>query len=100
MEGKGNKLIAALRSRGPARCQFLGGPNARITASAGDTAMIRLWHEQNVQVKSERFLGVPGETRNIVVLKPPNRRRRLSGRGPFGARARQLATDNGRPLQF
>jgi hypothetical protein len=50
MEGKENKLITVPRSPGLARCQFLGGSHAGITVSADDAALIRLWHEQSVQL--------------------------------------------------
>jgi hypothetical protein len=58
MEGKENKLITVPWSRGLARCKFLGGSHAGITVSADDVTLIRLWHEQSVQVKSEKCLGV------------------------------------------
>ena len=37
---------------------FIGGSDARVIASGEEAALVRLWHEQNVQVKSQRSLGV------------------------------------------
>ena len=100
MEGKGRQAYRGMRREGRRGATFLGGSDARIIVSADEAALIRLWHEQNVQMKSED-LGCLRETRDTPVLTPPNRqRRRLSSCGPFGASTRELATDNGRPPQI
>ena len=40
------------------RRRFIGGSDARVIMSGDEAALIRLWHEQNVQMKSQRSLGV------------------------------------------
>ena len=40
------------------RRRFIGGSDARVIMSGEEAALIRLWHEQNVQMKSQRSLGV------------------------------------------
>ena len=45
-------------SREARRANFFGGSDARIIMSADEGALIRLSHEQNVQMKSQRSLDV------------------------------------------
>ena len=42
----------------PIRRRFVGGSDARFIRSGEEVALIRLWREQNVQMKSQRSLGV------------------------------------------
>ena len=78
---------------------FIGGSDVRVIVSGEEAALVRLWHEQKVQVKSQRSLGVNTEdARTPVVTSPDRQQRRLSICGPFGASIRELATDNGRSL--
>ena len=42
----------------PIRRRFVGGSDARFITSGEEAALIRLWREQNVQMKSQRSLGV------------------------------------------
>ena len=37
---------------------FIGGSDVRVIVSGEEAALVRLWHEQNVQVKCQRSLGV------------------------------------------
>ena len=67
-------LITVPRSRKPGHCQFLGGSDARVILRLDEVAPIR-GHAANRQ------------------------RRRLCSCGPFAASARELATNNGKPLQ-
>ena len=81
--GIGLRDVTTVHSINPNRCRFIGGSDARIIVSRDEAARI-----QNC-----------GPT-ITAVFPPPNRqRRRLSSCGPFGASTRELATDNGRPLQ-
>ena len=76
-------VIKSFAKRTRPRCHFLGGSDARVIISLDEAAVIR-------------DCG-PAIT---AVLTPPNRqRRRLCSCGPFGASTRELATNNGRPLQ-
>ena len=76
-----------------------GGSDFGVIVSGEEAALVRLWHEQKVQVKSQRSLGVNTEdARTPVVTSPDRQQRRLSICGPFGASIRELATDNGRSL--
>jgi hypothetical protein len=77
---------------------FIGGSDVRVIVSREEVALVLLWHEQNVQMKSQRSLGVILKT--PVVTSPDRQQRRLSICGPFGVSTRELlASDNGRPLQ-
>ena len=85
----------------PIRRRFVGGSDARFIRSGEEVALIRLWREQNVQMKSQRSLGVStGDPRDSCAHGAKSQRGRLSSYGPFGASTRELATDNGRPLQY
>ena len=77
---------------------FIGGSDVRVIVSREEVALVLLWHEQNVQMKSQRSLGVILKT--PVVTSPDRQQRRLSICGPLGVSTRELlASDNGRPLQ-
>jgi hypothetical protein len=70
--GIGLSDVTTVRSINPNRCRFIGGSDARIIVSRDEAARIQLSNRQG---------------------------RRLSSCGPFGASTRELATNNGRPLQ-
>jgi hypothetical protein len=55
---KSSEPITARRAQEPNRRQLLGGPDARIVVNGDEAARIRLSHEQNVQVNSDRCLAV------------------------------------------
>ena len=57
MEGKPRELITVPQSRELARHGFLSG--ARIIVRADEAVLIRLSHEQHVQMKSQRCLVAP-----------------------------------------
>ena len=83
MKIKQTDLITVPRSRKPGHCHFLGGSDARVIMSLDEAG-------------ADPDCG-PAIT---AVLTPPNRqRRRLCSCGPFGASTRELARNNGRPLQ-
>jgi hypothetical protein len=76
-------LITVPRSRKPGHYQFIGGSDARIIISLDEAALIRLW------------TGDPSRAR---AAKSPTAQG-LCSCDPFGASPRELATNDGRPLQ-
>ena len=80
---------------------FIGGSDVRVIVSGEEAALVRLWHEQNVQMKSQRSLGVISadqrHTHGHVARSSTAQAEHLR---PLRVSTRELiARDNGRPLQ-
>ena len=82
MKIKQTDLITVPRSRKPGHCHFIGGSDARMIISLDEAALIRLW---------------TGGPSGAHAAKSPTLR--LRSYGPFAASPRELAINNGRPLQ-
>ena len=97
LDSAGN--IMAIEKGTQFRRHFHGRSGAPIIMS-GEDAALRPWHEQNVQMKSERSLAELLEIRRTPMPTPPNRQRyRLTACSPVDASHHELAIDDGKPLQ-
>jgi hypothetical protein len=60
----------------PIRHRLVGGSDARTTMGGEEAALIRVWREQNVQMKSQRSIG--------VITEDPQHRRAHVAKSPTG----------------
>jgi hypothetical protein len=75
------------------RRRFIGGSDDRVILSGEEAALVRLWHEQNVQMKSQRSLGVitddPRHTRGHAARSSTAQAEHLRGKYSRASSQRQ-----------